>query len=453
MFFNKGIIIKISGILNFILLICFLSLLGLFTSSCEKKKKVAKATLKISSNPKGATVFINNKEYGETPMPLRVSPSIYIIKFSKSGYEETWEKVVCPKNSIKTVDVTLKPITASVMFTSNPKGAKVLIDNSVVGETPLVLQGFKLGRHTAIFRLVNHAPQRVSWEIDDQRPERVHAILKTNVGKIQITSKPKNANIFIDGEPRGRTPFKGAIEEGTHKIRFELQGYTPQEQIVVVKRGQTTRTKVDMAILPGTLKVTSTPSGARLYIAGKHYGNTPRTIKNLSPGVYMVRVEKGGFDHTERKVTVMANQTTPVNLPLSTNMGGIDLVVNPPGVTIYLDGKKVGVSEPGETPKMSKVFHMRKLTSGRHIVTLAHKRAKPAKRDIRVNVKKGQITRRLNEEMWIADHKLTLKTGIEHVGRLIREIPDKNEIEFEPEPKIKMHFKKQEIKSLTPPSG
>ena len=66
-----------------------------------------------------------------------------------------------------------------------------------------------------------------------------------------------------------------------------------------------------------------------------------------------------------------------VNLQLDSNLGGIDLVANPPGVTIYIDGVKKGVTEPGENPKFSKVFEVRGLRTGKHTVKMAHKRATP----------------------------------------------------------------------------
>ena len=119
----------------------------------------------------------------------------------------------------------------------------------------------------------------------------------------------------------------------------------------------------------------------------------------------------------------------------------------PSYITIYLDGKMVGTSEPDPAnPGMSKLLSLRNLSMGKHVVTIAHKRARPEKRSFSVEIKKGEVKRLPNLTLWIPNVKLTLKSGLTRVGRLASNL--KEEIMFEPEPGVKQSYKKAAISDI-----
>ena len=170
-------------------------------------------------------------------------------------------------------------------------------------------------------------------------------------------------------------------------------------------------------------------------------------LKQLLPGVYRIRLEKEGFDPATREVTVTAGNELEVALSLDSNTGGVDLVTVPPHITVYLDGKMVGTTEPDPaSPGMSKLLSLRNLSMGKHIVTVAHKRGRPEKRSYSFEIKKGEIKRLQNLTLWIPNAKLTLKSGLVRVGRLAATLKD--EIMFEPEPGVKQSYKKAAISDI-----
>ncbi|HIH69644.1 PEGA domain-containing protein [Methermicoccus shengliensis] len=67
----------------------------------------------------------------------------------------------------------------------------------------------------------------------------------------------------------------------------------------------------------GSIYVSSSPSGASIYIDGIYQGTTPKTISNLNAGMYTLRLSKDGYEeHTER-VIVEAGRTATVSVSLS----------------------------------------------------------------------------------------------------------------------------------------
>lgn len=55
--------------------------------------------------------------------------------------------------------------------------------------------------------------------------------------RVELGSRPA-ANLSIDGEPRGTTPFKGSLRVGTHTVRMTARGFAPwQGEFEVLKTG------------------------------------------------------------------------------------------------------------------------------------------------------------------------------------------------------------------------
>lgn len=439
----KGIMFKIA-ILSAVAAMLFISGCG------ENTPKDKRAALQINSTPDEAKVFIMGKEIGVTPFKAMVPPGTYLVKLEKLNYKPSWVKVVCSTSDKKAVEVQLQPVTAYVMIRSNPAATKVEINGQVVGETPIVLPNQTVGQHSAMLKKQGFVPREITWMIEDGRPQLINAELSSNIGTLVINSNPAGARVIVDERPMGQTPFKSTFEQGGHKIKVELSGYFPQEESIIIEKNKTVSKSMNLQIMPGTLTVESRPAGANLTVNDKQYGQTPATLKDLPPGTYKVKIEMDGCDPAEQSVVVAPGQDTKVTLALDRNAGGIDLVVNPPGVTIYLDGKKVGVSLPDEKdPTISKVFQIRDISIGKHVITVAHKRAEPSqKKTFEVTIKKSQIARPENVELWIPDYELELINGKKMKGKLIEK--RETSVFFEPEPRVKTEYQYREVKSLNP---
>ncbi len=388
-------------------------------AGCGPKKTVDnRGEFYITSKPDEAKITINNREIGLTPKSIKVPPDTYIMEVSKPHYKSDWQKIVSNPGDKKNIEITLAPITASVLIESKPDGAIVEIDGKQVGQTPIILHGQAIGKHSARLSKPGCITQEIAWNVEDARPQVASANLFSNTGTLEIQSNPNNANVFLDGKPCGKTPFSDRMEQGEHKIRVELKGYNSHEQNVIVTKDEKKDVSVTLQLLPGNLNVKSNPPGASVTLNDRQYQNSPVTIKDLLPGDYKLRVEKEGCDPVEKDVKITAGETSDVLISLDSNWGGIDLVANPPGVTIYIDGKKLGISAEGEDKLTSKVFEIRNLSSQEHTVRIAHKRAVPAEKEIKVKVEKGQIARPKPINMWIADTYVKLRNGREMRGKI-----------------------------------
>ena len=436
-----------------ILSMLFLSLLiaaVLPVTGCGKKQPAApKPKLEITSVPSGAAVSMLGKERGRTPFKCSLPPSTYVIQLELPGYKTELVRTEIKQGADQKINVELNPVTASVMLTSVPSAAPVVFQGRKIGETPLIIRDLPYGEYSAELNKSGYTKRTVSWKMnEDGRPLLLKTDLASNVGTLKITSSPSGATVTLDGTVMGRTPFSGRIEEGRHNLEIAREGYVTLKQVVTVTRRQETVLKnLKLEIIPSTLKITPSPEGARVFVNDKQYSDTPMELKQLLPGVYRIRLEKEGFDPATREVTVTAGNELEVALSLDSNTGGVDLVTVPPHITVYLDGKMVGTTEPDPaSPGMSKLLSLRNLSMGKHIVTVAHKRGRPEKRSYSFEIKKGEIKRLQNLTLWIPNAKLTLKSGLVRVGRLAATLKD--EIMFEPEPGVKQSYKKAAISDI-----
>lgn len=421
-------------------------LLTAFSGCREKKSPPTKFPVEITSAPNGAKVFVGERELGITPLTLKgAPPGTFRLKLERTGCLPEWAQLKVVDRAVK-LHVPLTPITADVLITSKPAEAQIEINGTVVGETPLVLKKQEFGAHSAMIKKLGFVTRKVNWEVKSGRPLLIYTSISTNVGILDITSDPTDAVVSINGQPSGATPLRKEVEQGKYRITVTREGYSTFEEEIIAKRHETVSLEAKLTRLPGGIKITSAPSGAAIFIGGKTMGSTPLTLDNLKPGKYAVKADKPGFDPSTQEIELVAGRVIPLHFDLGSNTGGIDLVANPPGVTIYLNGKIVGTSQPDEDGKFAKVFNLRGLTAGVHTIAIAHKRAQPQQKTIKVTVKKGEIARPKKISMWIANAELRLKSGRRMVGYLSAETP--LEVFFEPEPGVRQGFRRDEIESL-----
>ena len=414
------------------------------------KPKTAPQTTRISLNtkPEGATVTILGTERGKTPLSGKMRPGTYLIKFSLPGYRSCWKKIELAAGEQKELVFPLKKETAPVLITTVPDSATVEFQGKNLGSTPIVIPDLPHGNYTAEVVRFGFNPQTVSWTVDSSTPQMVKVDLTSNLGTLVVTSNPKNAEVLVDGKVKGRTPLKDSVEEGNHTIEIRRNGYISVQRNISVKSKETVQIRdVTLEIKPGSISIFSKPSGATITINGKHYGDTPLKMSNLKPGTFAIRLEKNGFDPVTRNVELPPGENLELMLNMDSNTGGVDIITQPAGLTLYLDGKMVGVSEKNPLDKsISKIFQIRNLSMGQHRLTIAHKRARPEKKNYRFEVSKGKVVRLTGLSLWIPNATITRLDGTVETGRIIQNLPSK--LEFEPSPGVKFTIEKSTVRKI-----
>ena len=97
-----------------------------------------------------------------------------------------------------------------------------------------------------------------------------------------------------------------------------------------------------------TLNLTSKPDAARVFLDGEPVGRTPLHEQSVRPGKTVVRMEHRFHDAVARSVSPARGEAVDVHVEFPTATGSLEIVTNPRGADVMVDGKKL----EGATPIM-----------------------------------------------------------------------------------------------------
>lgn len=336
--------------------------------------------LTITSSPLGATILIDGKYMGITPVSITyISDGNYKIETNLKGYENQTEKIRLPKDS--TVHFNLVKISAPsqktypLSITTHPDGAMISLDGKQMGKSPqkiFLLNGFynlrcsltgyddciqqvKIPQDTDVnFTLINNASsqknklppiQRIDF-LSEQDP-----VIPT----LNLVTTPKNAKVFLDGIYRGVSPLSiPNLPEGTYNLKCSFDGFEDLTRSITIptdlylnlrlkKLGKT-----QSASAP--LFITSSPPGAEILVDGNYEGITPRSISHLSDGNYIIETRLKGYENQSTIISFPNISTINFDLvkksaaPQNTYPYPVSITTYPSGAVISVDGKEIGRS-------------------------------------------------------------------------------------------------------------
>ncbi|WP_198362270.1 PEGA domain-containing protein [Thermococcus profundus] len=107
-----------------------------------------KGTLQISSTPEGASIYIDGNYMGKTPQTLQVLPGTHTVTIAMQDYQNYTTTITVRAGESERITAILQPVFGYLSVTTEPSGAKVYIDGSYAGETPLNEYKLHTGSHT-----------------------------------------------------------------------------------------------------------------------------------------------------------------------------------------------------------------------------------------------------------------------------------------------------------------
>jgi len=164
------------------------------------------------------------------------------------------------------------------------------------------------------------------------------------MGFLWIRSSVPGVAVMVDGQARGRTPVGLELPPGRHTL--EMRGFGAAKVLPVEIAANVETTQLVAWPKPrrvGTLRVTSTPTGARVLLDGEPRGVTPLAVEQVTAGTHALVVE-GPAGSVEQPVEVEADGTVTVDVPI---YSGWLAVFAPIEVRIFLQGKLLGTSLDG----------------------------------------------------------------------------------------------------------
>lgn len=288
--------------------------------------------ISVNSTPSDADVYVDDNHVGKTPYLLQeIATGNHVVRVQKTGYGVFAERVMIEReaenkqleNVVLEMEAVHEPDSGFITIRTEPTGAKIFVDDVLVGETPYVTKKISFGLHAIRLDKKGYESYSEVILIEKENPSNNQLDgLKLQKererwGNLSIASVPSGADISIDGMNYGKTPVGPfELQVGRHTVSFSCFGFENTEEIVEIKDGETEELMVNLKESPkGIVVVESTPSGAYIEVMGKKYGPTPCRI-SLPEGEYDTKISLTEYYDVNQSVRMRENHTDTLRIVL-----------------------------------------------------------------------------------------------------------------------------------------
>jgi hypothetical protein len=186
------------------------------------------ASARLEVTPRDAQVFVDGYYVGSVDdfdgvfQRLHVRSGEHTLEIYKEGYRTIRERMDFRRGETYKVKFTMEPLGAGEPAPARP----------VPAPEP-------------------NPPAR------DERPDRMRAVpvpprgaVRGEGGALALRVQPDDATVLVDGErwdaPASREPLVIQLEEGTHQIEVQKEGYRPYTAEIRVRRGETVPLNINL---------------------------------------------------------------------------------------------------------------------------------------------------------------------------------------------------------------
>lgn len=265
-----------------------------------------------SSAMQGASVFVNGRLAGTIPYhsaKMKSGSCKVIVK--QDLYEQYTHAVTIPSDgTVVTLNPVLTPRFAPVQLLV-ADNAEIWIDGKRRGVGSRQ-ENLEYGDHLVECKAANH--RSTSKKISIASPLKKTFELEPPIpitGNLNVSSKPLEAKIFLDGKEMGVTPkLLRNILIGKHEVGLVHDGYKKKTVVVEIEEGglETVNAMLDEAPKSGALYVFSTPS-ARIFVDGEYIGFSPKRMDSIAIGKHEVNLVYDGYAETKTvEVEIKSNE-------------------------------------------------------------------------------------------------------------------------------------------------
>ncbi|HPE70537.1 MAG TPA: PEGA domain-containing protein, partial [Thermotogota bacterium] len=265
-------------------------------------------TLMIQSEPQEASIHVNGEEQRNASGPLEVEWGTELhVTASAPGYE-TLEQTLTPEKSPEkqTQTLRLQKRTTAIHIDSEPTGADVWTEGKRIGSTPLDTQ-VEWGKDIEIqLKKSGYTDQKIRIHILQNQvgtAQTHEATLQKAPGKVTITTSPSGASIYINGTYKGTSGYTYEGQEGSIQVEVRKSGYHSKGKTIQIEAGETKTERISLEQVTGKVTITTSPSGASIYINGSYKTTSSYTYEGPE-GTIQVEVKKEGYESKSQTVEV-----------------------------------------------------------------------------------------------------------------------------------------------------
>lgn len=269
----------------------------------------------------------------------------YELEVNNEGYHDITRQITVSDAQSQTYPVKMRrlPGIINIDATDIP-GARVQVDGIDVGVTPLADLSVEPGEHTMSVSLDRYFDYSQVIVIEGrQLRQEYNVILEPAWATAKVSTNPSGADILVDGDVLGKTPFDVEVLEGRRDITLKLAGYKAwRDEIQVVAGADFVISEVKLEPADGMVFVRSSPSAASVTIGGDFKGVTPLEVA-LTPGKeHEITFFKSGYQSQRSIVRPVSGEESEFEVSLDPVLADVNFEVFPDDAELYVNDEYRG---------------------------------------------------------------------------------------------------------------
>ncbi|MGD8324702.1 MAG: SUMF1/EgtB/PvdO family nonheme iron enzyme [Gammaproteobacteria bacterium] len=271
----------------------------------------------------------------------------YRVTAERDGYYPLDTELDVSQNANQTIELPFERLPGLVSIASTPAaGARVFLDDRLLGEPPLDDVEIPEGEHELRFELERHFPVTVALDVmGGHQRQDVSVELEQDWAPVSIATSPPGAQVSVDGTVMSATPAELELVQGRHTIEVRLPGHNAwSEDFDVVASEPYSFGTVELEQADGRVSFVSSLDDVAVSLNGDYAGTTPLELR-LRPGrTHTIVATKPGHESMTLDVSVAADSGRTVALELTALFGEVSVVTEPPGAQVRVDGTPVATT-------------------------------------------------------------------------------------------------------------
>jgi hypothetical protein len=161
-------------------------------------------------------------------------------------------------------------------------------------------------------------------------------------GIVKVKASVGTAEVFIDGVSVGGAPVTRILTAGQHKVRVVADFNAPWVRVITVEADKSVEVVATLTASQGSVEF-SGPKGGKIVFDGTEYP-LPARVDGPKAGVHPWVASAPGFEDLAGETRFQAGKNVVHELKLEPSAGVLEVRSTPPGATVSVDGREVGLT-------------------------------------------------------------------------------------------------------------
>ncbi len=255
------------------------------------------AQVLIISEPPGAFISIDGQSSGNTPMAVDLSEGEHAFTFNLYGYEEQSILRNLHLGSNDSIVVDLGRVYGGVVLITEPPGAELYSQDSLLGITPIELSSQAIGKTTFRISKAQYIPRTIDVVVKENAITTITESLEKQKGELVISANVSAIELSLEGESSKHIliPIKYSLPWGEYRVTATAENHRPYYEIVLVEADQTTELLITFIKSTGFIDFSGLLAGTQITVNDTLRLVAPVSRREMPIGQYTIQLTAGGY--------------------------------------------------------------------------------------------------------------------------------------------------------------